>query len=463
MAVADVTTTLPSIDPATGEIVGEVPVTPTEAITGIVARARAAQPAWQALGHDARAELLARVAAAFRERSSELGELITREMGKPLSEAVAEARSLSHGLMEDLSEIGDALAPEVVEDGRSRSVVYHDPLGVCAAITPWNFPMSMPHWMVFPALAAGNTVVLKPSEETPLCGQAYADVLNEVLPPDVLQVVHGADDQGKALVDSAVDLIAFTGSRETGKAILRAASGTLKRVILELGGKDPMIVLESADIAKAAQFAAWNSFRNCGQVCVSTERIFVPERIAEEFERQLVDLAAAMTVGNGLEDGIEVGPMVNGTQRDHVLAQLDEAISMGARVLMGGEGHHDNFVKPTVLSDVTEEMSIARDETFGPIACVTRVASEEEALSKANDTHFGLGAVVFGAEDEHTESIARRLTAGMIGINKHAGGSAGTPWVGARESGFGFHKSKDGHRQFTQTRVVSRATARVER
>ncbi len=447
--------TLKSFNPSTGELVGQVPVTQPDAIPEIVERSRAAQPGWEALGHEGRARLLVEAAQGFRERSEELGRLITQEMGKPLAEAVGEANSLAF-VEEELAEIGEALAPEVFEDGRNTSTVYHDALGVCAAITPWNFPMSMPHWMALPALAAGNTVILKPSEETPLCGQAYVDVLNEKLPADVLIVVHGADDQGKRLVESDVALIAFTGSRETGKHILRSASSGLKRVILELGGKDPMVVLESADLEKASKFAAWNSLRNAGQVCVSTERIFVPESIADRFEELLVESVQAMKQGDGLEDGITVGPMVNAQQRDHVLAQLDEAVSQGARVLTGGGGHHDNFVTPTVLTGVTDGMSIARDETFGPVACITRVASEEEAIERANDTHFGLGAVVFGEDGDRTSEVARRLTAGMVGINRAAGGAKGTPWVGARESGYGFHKSRDGHRQFTQTRVLTR-------
>jgi acyl-CoA reductase-like NAD-dependent aldehyde dehydrogenase len=451
---------LVSYDPATGQAVGSVSITPAEEVESVVAAASASQPAWQALGHDARAALLSRACLGFMERAEELGTLVTREMGKPLAEGIGEAKSLALGTAEHLEEIGDALAPEFFDDGRNQSTVYHDPLGVCAAITPWNFPLSMPHWMVLPALAAGNAVVLKPSEETALCGQAYVDVLNEVLPDGVLQIVQGADDQGKALVASSVDMIAFTGSAEVGKLILRAASGTLKRVILELGGKDPMVVLESADLARAAKFAATNSFRNAGQVCVSTERIFVQERIADEFEDLLVQAAQTMTQGNGLDDGVRVGPMVNARQRDHVLQQLQAAVAQGATVLSGGVGHTDNFVTPTVLGGVTEDMAIARDETFGPVACVTRVESEEEAIRLANDTHFGLGAVVFGADDDHTETVARQLTAGMIGINKAAGGANGTPWVGARQSGYGFHKSRDGHRQFTQTRVVTRPVPR---
>lgn len=446
---------LSSINPATGEEVGRVPITPASEIQQVVDRARTAQPGWAALGLEGRAELLGRAAEHFEARLDAHAELMTREQGKPLKEARAEVRSLGAGLASEVAEMVEALGPEVIEDGRNRSTIHHDPLGVVGAITPWNFPMSMPHWMVLPSLAAGNTVVLKPSEETPLCGQAYADTLNEVLPEGVLQVVHGADEQGKALVQSDVDMIAFTGSREVGKHIMREASATLKRVVLELGGKDPMIVLEDADLEKAAKFAAFNSFRNCGQVCVSTERIFVVEEVADDFEEALAELASAFQVGNGLE-GADIGPMVSTTQRDHVLAQLDAAVAAGATVLTGGSGHHDNFVTPTVLSGVTHEMDIGTVETFGPVACVTRVASAEEAVERANDTVFGLGAVVFGADGERTEAVARRLTAGMIGVNRAAGGVSGTPWVGARESGFGFHKSRDGHRQFTQTRVLTR-------
>jgi succinate-semialdehyde dehydrogenase/glutarate-semialdehyde dehydrogenase len=447
---------LKSLDPATGQVVGEVEVTPVEDIPAIVALARAAQPAWDALGLGGRAEVLRKAIPIFAERAQQHGALITAEMGKPIKEGIGEAKSLGYDLTAELDEIVAALSPEVVEDKRARSHIYHDPLGVVGAITPWNFPMSMPSWMLVPSLAAGNTVVFKPSEETPLCGQAYADVLNEVLPRDVLIVVHGADAQGKAIVKSDVDMIAFTGSREAGKHIMREASASLKRLVLELGGKDPMIVLEDADLEQAAKFAAVNSFRNAGQVCVSTERIFVLESIADDFEAALAGIAAAMKVGAGA-DGPDVGPMVNPRQRDHVLAQVDAAVASGAKVLAGGSGHHDNYVTPTVLVGVTDDMDIASAETFGPVACVTRVATVDEAVQRANHTRFGLGAVVFGGDEEKTNAVARRLTAGMIGVNRPINGAAGTPWVGARESGFGFHKSKDGHRQFTQTRVVTRS------
>lgn len=445
-----------SSDPATGDIVGEAPVTPADHVQDAVDRARAAQPAWASRSAEKRARILEKVAPLLRDRAEEHAALITREMGKPLTESRAEARSLGSGMQRELQEMVEAVAPEVLEAGGARSTIHHDPLGVVGAITPWNFPMSMPSWMILPALATGNTVVFKPSEETPLCGQAYADTLNEVLPEDVLVVIHGADAQGQALVRSDVDMIAFTGSREVGKLIMREASDSLKRVVLELGGKDPMIVLDDADIEEAARFAAHNSFRNCGQVCVSTERIFVMESVADAFEEALARLAEATRVGNGLE-GAEMGPMVNARQRDHVLRQIDDAVAAGATVLTGGSGHRSNFLMPTVLSNVDESMEIGSVETFGPVACVTRVTSEDEAVARANDTPFGLGAVVFG-EEERAEEVARRLTAGMIGVNRAVFGVAGSPWVGARESGFGFHKSPAGHRQFTQTRVVTRPT-----
>jgi acyl-CoA reductase-like NAD-dependent aldehyde dehydrogenase len=445
--------TLRSTNPATGEVVGEVAVCPVAEIPAVVARARAAQPAWAALGVAERGRRLAPLAGLLRDHAADLATLLTREMGKPLRDARGEIAWVADELEQTLAEIATALAADELDDGRTRSTIYHDPYGVCAAITPWNFPLAMPHDMLFPALAAGNAVVLKPSELTPLIAQAYADLVRQLVPDDVLLVVHGDEAQGKALVDADVDLIAFTGSRAAGKHIMAAAAAGLKRVILELGGKDPMVVLADADVAKAAKFAARNSFRNAGQVCVSTERIYVDRAIAGPFVDALVAETGALKTGDGQAEGTRIGPMVSATQRDHVLRQIDEATGRGARVAAGG-GHDRLFVQPTVLTGVTHEMEIARDETFGPVACVTEVDGADEAVRLANDTPYGLGAVVFGGDS--ADAVARRLTAGMVGINQGCGGARGTPWVGARQSGYAFHSSKDGHRNFTQARVVSR-------
>lgn len=447
--------TLRSLNPLNGSLVGEVPLTPVPRISDLVDRARSAQTGWGALTLEERAGLLEKAAPRFRQEGEELGRLITREMGKPLSESIPEAKTIGTGLRDELVEVVEALQPEIFQKGSIRSVVHHDPLGVCAAITPWNFPMAMPNWMVLPALAAGNTVLFKPSEETPLCGQSFADILGEHLPEGVLTVVHGADEQGKALVRSGVDLVAFTGSREVGKEILKAASEELTRVILELGGKDPMIVLDDADLKDAAKFAAWNGFRNAGQVCVSTERIYVHKAIAQEFRELLILEAEGMAVGDGMEKGTAIGPMVNQGQRQHVLDQIDEAVEGGAEVVTRNQHHPAPFVYPTVLGNVGDDLRISREETFGPVVCVTEVSSDGDAIRKANATPFGLGAVVFGGDPARCQKVARQLTAGMIGINRGCGGTTGTPWVGARESGYGFHKGRDGHRQFTQSRVVT--------
>jgi len=442
--------TLRSLDPATGDVVGELTITPPESIPRVVERARAAQPAWRDLGASGRAAVLAPLAERLRAAEVELARLIHREMGKPVRDATGEVRSCADGLTKELDDMVAALAPEDVDDGRTRSTIFHDPFGVAAAITPWNFPLAMPHWMVVPALVAGNAVVLKPSEETPLVAQAYADLIAALVPDGVIQVIHGADAQGKALVAADVDLIAFTGSRAAGKHILAAAAPRLARVVLELGGKDPMVVLASADVDRAAAMAARNSFRNAGQVCVSTERIYVDRAIADRFVDKLIAEARAFAGGEA-----RIGPMVSARQRDHVLAQLADATARGARIAAGG-GHTGLFVEPTVVVGVDHAMDLMREETFGPVACVQVVDGDDQAVALANDTPYGLGAIVFGAPGERTDAVARRLTAGMVGVNQGVGGAQGTPWVGARESGYAFHGSRDGHRNFAQTRVVSR-------
>jgi len=446
---------LESFNPATGELVGQVEVTPVADVAGVVEKARAAQPAWESLGAAGRAKLLAKAGEEFLARGDELGLLLTQEMGKPLREAVGEVRSCGAGLASELEEMVAAFEPETLEDERTRTTLLHDPLGVAAAITPWNFPIAMPHWMVLPALMAGNSVVLKPSEETPLIAQAYVEILSRPLPDGVLSIVHGDESQGRALVAADVDLIAFTGSREAGQQIMRAAAPGLKRLILELGGKDPLVVLGDADIESAAKFAARNSFRNAGQVCVSTERIYVMEAIAEEFEAGLVAQLPKFKVGDGREEGTVVGPMINERQAAHVRRQVEQAVKQGAQVLGGGGDPEGNFVHPTVLGGLDHTMDIMTTETFGPVACVVRCSTEQDAVRLANDSVYGLGAVVFGADEAHALDVARRIRAGMVGVNRGVGGAQGSPWVGAKQSGLGFHGGRSGHRQFAQARIVS--------
>ncbi|HHN77082.1 MAG TPA: aldehyde dehydrogenase [Phycisphaerales bacterium] len=447
--------TLISYNPATGEPVGEVPVTPAAEIPAIVARAHEARRAWGARTAHERAEILKPAGAVLVERADELGSLLTREMGKPLSDGIGEVKHTGEGLPAEADEIARAVAPRTLTGEGVTTELRYDPLGVVAAITPWNFPILMPHWMVLPALVAGNAVVLKPSEQTPLIARAYADVLNQFLPEGVLQTVQGRDDQGKALVAADVNLIAFTGSKDTGRKIMAAAADGLKRLILELGSKDPLIVLDGAGLDAAVAFAARNCFRNCGQVCVSTERIYLQDTIAEEFTARLVDAARQIRPGDPTADACSMGPMVMPAQKAHVLAQIEDAVRRGATLRLGGESLDGNYVQPTVLTGVTHDMDIMQTETFGPVAPIMTFKDADEAVTLANDSEYGLGAVVFGPE-KLAHEIARRIDAGMIGVNRGIHGAPGSPWVGAKHSGIGYHMGPEGHRQFCQVRTISR-------
>lgn len=454
MPTHSATDTLSSFNPSTGELVGTVPITPADEVDAVISRARAAAPAWAAKTAQERADILKPAGERLMEKAEELGRTLSLEQGKPLAEGIGEVNACGAGMADTADEVAQAVQPDVLESEGVKSTLYYDPYGVCAAITPWNFPMLMPHWAVIPGLVAGNTVVLKPSEQTPLIADEYVKVLNEFLPAGVLQVVHGQDEQGKALVAGDVDMIAFTGSKTAGQHIMAAAAPGLKRLILELGSKDPCIVLEGADLDKAAEFAARNSFRNCGQVCVSTERIYVQDSIKDAFVDKLIEQTKQYKVGDCLSEDANLGPMVMREQKEHVLRQLEDAKGKGAKVVFGGTEHPGNFVEPTILDGVNHGMQIMTVETFGPVACIAGVKDADEAVELANDTEYGLGAVVFG-EDTLAREVGRKLTAGMIGVNRSLGGASGAPWVGARHSGIGYHSGPLGHRQFCQLRVVS--------
>lgn len=445
---------LTSFDPSNGEIVGTVEITDVEIIPQIVAKAKQSQKLWGNLNVDERIKYIDKAATLLAEKTRELGALLSREMGKGLSRGIGEVQGCAYDAVYRAESVKEAIKTQVFKGSGIKTHVEYNPIGVCAVITPWNYPISMGHWLIIPALTAGNSVIYKPSEETPLIAQAYVDIFNRVLPEGVLQIIHGADEHGKALVNADINLIAFTGSQAVGKNIMKNASEALKRLIMELGGNDPLVVMKDADIDQAVRFAVANSFENAGQMCVSTERIFVDEAIADEFEKKAVQYAQYYKVGPYNDNSANIGPIINDKQRNNILRQLDEAIEKGARVLYGGYNHPERYVLPTVLTNITEDMLIAREETFGPVVCITRYTDINEAIKAANNTDYGLGAVVFGKKD--AETVARQLEAGMVGINQGVGGIGDTPWVGAKQSGFGYHGSPDGHRQFTQAKVITK-------
>lgn len=445
---------LVSYDPSNGEVVGKVEITPVGQIGPIVQDARAAQKEWRKLSVDERISYIGRAAKLLEESSTELGKLLSVEMGKDFNRGMGEVRGCAADAVYRATEVKEAIKTQKMNGYGVETELQYNPLGVCGIITPWNYPMSMAHWFIIPALTAGNTVVLKPSEETPLIAEAYVEIFNKILPKGVLQIVHGDGEQGQVLTESEVDFIGFTGSQKVGKKIMKSASESLKRLVMELGGNDPLIVLEDADIDRAAGFAMGSSFENAGQMCIATERILVDEGIAEKFEEKLEEYSRYYRIGSWQDKNCNIGPIINKKQRDKILLQINEAIDKGAKVLAGGRNHPEYFIHPTVLTGITEDMLIYREETFGPVACVTRFKTKEDAVRMANDTSYGLGAVVFGERD--VEEVANQMEAGMVGINQGIGGAGDTPWVGAKQSGYGYHGSPDGHRQFTQARVVSK-------
>jgi len=446
-------------NPATGECLAEIPSTTTEELAAAVARARCAQQAWGALSIEERLSFLRPISERLEAHADELADTITREMGKPRAQALGEVRGWARQAAVELEEIAAALEPELHETERNITQLVRAPLGVVAAITPWNFPVGMPLQILLPALGTGNSVVFKPSELVPMVGARIAELLNESLPDGVLELVQGDGLVGAALVASEIDMVGFVGSRETGKRIMASASKELKRLVLELGGKDPLIVMADADLELAAENAVRHSLRNAGQVCCSVERVYVAEAVAEEFEARVVEKAREWRCGDGFEEGVSMGPMVSEEQRAKVAAQVDDAVARGARLAHRGEVPDAGgyFYPATVLAGVRREFSIACEETFGPVVSLTTFSgSEEEAVELANDTPYGLGANVFSADEARGLRLAMQIHAGQIGVNQYLGSAPGLPWVGARQSGFGFLGGIEGHRQFTVPKSISR-------
>jgi acyl-CoA reductase-like NAD-dependent aldehyde dehydrogenase len=370
-------------------------------------------------------------------------------MGKDLRRSTSEVQGSIWG--------GPYIANSCLEALRSKkageSTVEYGSLGVAAIISPWNYPLAMANNLIVPALMAGNSVVWKPSEETPLIAQAFFDIIRQGFPRDVLQIVHGDGAQGRMLVESDINMIGFTGSQAAGKDIMAKAASSLKRLVMELGGNDPLIVMKDANIQAAARFAVASSFENAGQMCISTERIYVDESVAPEFEQQVVANARQYKVGPWNMEGVNIGPIINEKQHARIIEHIKDAEEKNCRILLGSPDNPKYYITPTVLADMTPEMRIEQEETFGPVICISSYAHIEEAIERANNTNYGLGAVVFGGVD--AREVANQLEAGMIGINQGVGGGGDVPWVGAKQSGFGFHGSPEGHRQFAQVRVVN--------
>jgi succinate-semialdehyde dehydrogenase/glutarate-semialdehyde dehydrogenase len=442
--------TLTSYDPSTGEAIGTVAITTAAQIPAITNAAKKAQKSWAALSLSKREQLITQAYQRLVPVQNQLSKLISQEMGKDHRRATYEVGGTIQSSAYFSNEIVEALTAEQVDRGTE---LQYRPLGIVAVIAPWNYPLAMMNNLLMPALIAGNSVILKPSEETPLVAELFVNTLNEILPVNVLQLAQGDKQTGQALVASDINMVAFTGSMAAGKHIMANAAPGLKRLVMELGGNDPMIVMASANLDAAVQFAVASSFENAGQMCTSTERIYVDVRVAAEFERKVVDLASQYKVGAWDQPHVNIGPIVNQKQHKNVLAQLQDATAKGAQILLGSDHYPLPFIPPTVITGITPDMRLEQDETFGPVVAISRFETIDEAITRANDSPYGLGAVVFGGQGAN--AVAEQLEAGMVGVNQGAGGG-NAPWVGAKQSGYGFHGTAAGHRQFAQVRVISK-------
>lgn len=441
------TAELISRDPATGEEIGRAPLTLPEEVARAVGRARAAQGAWAAASFDDRARVVMAARKIVLKEMEEIALLVSRESGKPVAEAISMEMATSLDLMQYFARKAESLLrPQRVGIGlynlmgRSSYVVCK-PVGVVGIISPWNFPWATPLGEVVMALMAGNAVVLKPSELTPLTSLKIKEVFTRAgLADGLLQVVTGDGSTGAALVGAGVDKIMFTGSVATGKRVAEAASKYLIPVVMELGGKDPMIVLDDANIENAARGAIWGAFANAGQACASVERCYVHETIADKFTDAVVAETKRLRQ-TGDKQG-DVGPMISEAQLRTVERHVYEATARGAKALTGGERIPDvpaPFFPPTVLTNVDHSMDVMREETFGPVLPIMTFKTDDEAVRMANDSVFGLTASVWTGDVARGKRLAERIDAGTVTVNDvlYTHGIAQTPWGGVKQSGFG--------------------------
>ena len=445
------------INPATGEVFAQAPECSREQLDAAMESAHKAQLSWKT-DAAARTEALLAAADAVDAAAGELGPLLTAEQGKPVAQAITETKGVALWLRHFA---GLDVPREVIQDDeRVFAEVVRRPVGVVAAITPWNFPLSMAAWKFAPALRAGNTVVVKPSPYTPLATLRLGEVLRDALPPGVLNIVSGSDQLGGWMTaHPLVRKISFTGSVATGKKVAAAAAPDLKRVTLELGGNDPAIVLDDVDTEKVAAKLFWSAFRNSGQVCIAVKRVYVPERLRDDLVDALAAKARAAKVDDGMAEGTDIGPINNKPQFERVSELVSDALSNGATAVAGG-GPLDRpgyFFAPTVLTGVSDGTRIVDEEQFGPALPVIPYRDVDDALARANATMFGLGGSVWSADPDRAAGVAERLETGTAWVNTHAALAPHQPFGGAKWSGIGVENGSWGLLGYTEIQVVHRS------
>ncbi len=447
-------------NPATGELIRRVPRLGEIEATDAVEAAEAAFRPWSAATAKQRATLLRRWFDLMLQHKEDLARILTSEQGKPLAEARGEI-DYAASFVEFYAEEARRIYGETIPSHRAdaRIIVMRQPIGVVAAITPWNFPAAMITRKVAPALAAGCTAVVKPAPETPLTALALAVLAERAgIPAGVFNVITGDAPAIGGVMTShpAVRFIGFTGSTEVGKLLMRQAASTVKKVGLELGGNAPFIVFDDADIDAAVEGAIAAKFRNMGQTCVCANRLYAQSGIYDQFVQKLARKVKALKVGNGLETGVEQGPLITIEAVEKVERHIDDATARGARILAGGQRHRlgRGFFEPTVLADVTSDMLVTREETFGPLAPVSRFEDEADVIRQANDTEFGLASYFYARDLGRVFRVAEALEYGMVGVNTGAISTAEAPFGGVKESGIGREGSSHGIEEFTELKYL---------
>lgn len=444
------------INPATEQIVAQCPIATQADLDAAVDAAAAAFKTWSKVPDAERAAACGKIAAVLGEHADELAKLLTQEQGKPLKGARMELGGASAwaGFPASLS-----LPDKVIQDDeKARIVQTRKPLGVVGSITPWNFPIMIAIWHIVPAIRTGNTVVLKPSPFTPLSTLRMAEILNEVLPPGVINCVAGTDELGQWMTEHPrINKIIFTGSVPTGKKVMSSSAKSLKRVTLELGGNDAGIVLDDADPAAVAPGIVHGAFMNNGQVCAALKRLYVPESLYDKLCEELVKAAPRGKMGNGLEEDTTQGPLANKMQYDKVVSLLEDARSNGGRVLFGGEVPEGPgyFVPFTIIADVKAGMRIVDEEQFGPLLPVIKYKDLDQAIAEANGLEVGLGGSVWSSDPERASAVAAQLESGTAWVNQHGPISPNVPFGGVKCSGIGVEFGEEGLEEYTTIQVVN--------
>ncbi len=450
----------PIPDAATREIIGYAPVHTLADLDAAIATARAAQPAWAAVGHAERSRILNAIADDIEANAEELAVLLSREQGKPLNGP--NARFEVGACAAWTRNAADTpIEPEVVfEDGSARAELHFEPLGVVGAIGPWNWPMMISVWQIAPSLRMGNTVVVKPSEYTPLSVLALVEVFNRHLPAGVLTAISGDREVGAAIAAHRdLDKIMFTGSTATGRRIVESSAHNLARLTLELGGNDAGIVLPGTDVQAIAENLFWGCFINSGQTCASLKRLYVHESVYDEVVDTLAGLASTMPMGRGLDEGNVLGPLQNEKQFDIVSRLVDDARERGARIVTGGEPAPELgplFYRATVVADIDDGAALVDEEQFGPVIPVLKYADVDDAVARANASEQGLGASVWSSDPDRAVEVARRIQAGTVWINQHGALNPSVPFGGTKASGYGHEFGIHGLKAVSAPKVISR-------